>query len=136
MRGVFMNSMSSKKGFTTANRHGGYSNSDKFRFIAKLRGNTRAYCPKCERPVQLISDSKAEDIFRSELPDLLSLATRGVLHRLHNSRGTLMFCGDSLFQCFSDRPTQLLTNPNAERILADADRLDTHPITPDLETRS
>jgi hypothetical protein len=81
--------------------------------ISQVRGRTRAYCPRCERPVQLITDSRAEDLFKCELPELLSLATRGILHRLHNSKGVLMFCGDSLFRCFSDRPTKLLTDQQA-----------------------
>jgi hypothetical protein len=130
-----MNSLSSHKGFATSNRREMHSNSEMFRLIAKLRGKTRAYCPKCERPVQLISDSKAEEIFRSELPDLLSLATRGILHRLHNSRGVLMFCGDSLFQCFNDRPTQLLSDADAQRILIESSRLDTDRIKAGFDTR-
>ncbi len=99
-----------------------YSSSERIRLFAKLRGKTRAYCPKCERPVQLISDSRAEDLFKSELPELLSLATRGLLHRLHNSKGVLMFCGDSLFQCFSDRPTQMLSASGAQRVTDTAAR--------------
>ena len=86
------------------------------RLLVKLRNRSRAYCPKCERPVQLIPDAKAEEIFKSALPELLSLASRGVLHRLHNSHGILMFCGDSLFQCFNDRPTQLLTGANTPKV--------------------
>lgn len=88
------------------------SSSEQFSLFAKVRGRTRAYCPKCERPVQLISDSRAEELFKSDLAELLSLATRGPLHRLHNSKGVMMFCGDSLFQCFGDRPTQLLSAAN------------------------
>ena len=91
-------------------------NSGRFRLINRVRGRARAFCPKCERPVQLLSDAKAEEFFKSALSELLYLASRGVLHRLHNSRGILMFCGDSLFQCFNDRPTQLLTSPNAPNI--------------------
>lgn len=94
-----------------------FANNDHVKLFAKVRGRTRAYCPRCERPVQLISDSRAEGLFKAELPELLSLATRGLLHRLHNSKGILMFCGDSLFQCFSDRPTQLLSGSNAQHIL-------------------
>ena len=89
---------------------------DQIGLFARFRGRTRAYCPKCRRPVQLMSDSRAEDLFKSELPELLSLATRGLLHRLHNSKGLLMFCGDSLFQCFSDRPTQMLSGTSAQHI--------------------
>jgi hypothetical protein len=131
-----MNSLSSNRGFATTNRREPHSNSEMFRLIAKLRGKTRAYCPKCERPVQLISDSKAEEIFRSELPDLLSLETRGILHRLHNSRGVLMFCGDSLFQCFNDRPTQLLSDTDRQEVLAKASRVDTDKNTSGFDTRS
>ena len=91
-------------------------NTGEFRLTSKIRGRARAYCPKCERPVQLIHDAKAEEIFKSVLSELLDLASRGVLHRLHNSRGILMFCGNSLFQCFSDRPTQLLSDPKTKRV--------------------
>ncbi len=96
--------------------NGRHGNNDRSRFLPKLRGRNRAYCPICERPVQLISDARAEELFRSDLPELLAMATRGLLHRLHNSRGILMFCGDSLFQCFNDRPTQLLSGSNAQNI--------------------
>jgi hypothetical protein len=130
-----MNSLSNGKAFAKTDRREEHSNSDMFRLIAKLRGKTRAYCPKCERPVQLISDSKAEEIFRSELPDLLSLATRGILHRLHNSRGVLMFCGDSLFQCFNDRPTQLLSYTNGQQIPHKATCHDTDRNTSGFDTR-
>ena len=70
---------------------------EEFRFMARLRGSSRAYCPKCERPVALIGVADAEDLFKSTKEQLWELASNGVLHRLYNVRAELMFCSE-LFQ--------------------------------------
>ena len=91
---------------------------EQFRFMARLRGSSRAYCPKCERPVQLICVADAEDLFKSTKEHLRQLADNGVLHRLHNVRAKVMFCSDSVYRYFDERTTQLLTGDAAAEILA------------------
>jgi len=92
--------------------------SEQFRFMARLRGSSRAYCPKCERPVQLIGVADAENLFKSTKEQLWELASNGVLHRLYNVRAEVMFCSDSVYRYFDERTTQLLTSDSAAEILA------------------
>lgn len=92
--------------------------SEQFRFMARLRGRSRAYCPKCERPVQLIGVADAEDLFKSTTEHLSELARNGVLHRLYNVRAEVMFCSDSVYRYLDERSTQLLTGDAAVDILA------------------
>ena len=79
-------------------------------FSAKLclRRSGHAYCPVCEKLVELIAFDAAAGLFRTDLPDVVHLAERYVLHRVHNRRGELMICSISLFDCFESRETQLL----------------------------
>ena len=79
-------------------------------FSAKLclRRSGHAYCPVCEKLVELIAFEAAAGLFRTCRGDVEGLAERRVLHRIHNRRGELMLCSISLFDCFESRETQLL----------------------------
>jgi hypothetical protein len=68
----------------------------------------RALCPLCEKPVKLLTFAEAADFFKTETEEIENLAKSGKLHRIHNNRGTVMICAESLFCLFDNRPTQFL----------------------------
>ena len=80
-----------------------------------IRLSDHAFCPVCEKLNKLVSFSDAAAIFNTDEDDIVGLAESLKLHRVHNRRGTVMICTDSLFQCFDDRQTRLL-NPEVLRI--------------------
>jgi hypothetical protein len=69
----------------------------------------RALCLLCEKPVKLLSFSEAAELFKTDGEEIENLAQTGKLHRIHNNRGTVMICAESLFCLFDSRPTQFLT---------------------------
>ena len=69
----------------------------------------RALCPLCEKPVKLLTFSEAADLFKTVREEIENLAKNGKLHRIHNNRGRVMICAESLFYLFDNRPTQFLT---------------------------
>jgi hypothetical protein len=73
------------------------------------RTRDRALCPLCEKPVKLFSFAETADYFKTELSEIENLAETGKLHRIHNNRGKVMICAESLFSLFENRPTQFLT---------------------------
>ncbi len=79
-------------------------NSGKF----DLRRSTHAFCPRCDKQVELISFEKAADLFHTDLQDIQFLTKNGAVHQLHNRKGRLMACSVSLFECFDARKTRLL----------------------------
>jgi hypothetical protein len=79
-----------------------------------LRRSGFAFCPVCEKPVGLLSFDAAAELFKTNVPDIESLAGRGELHRVHNRNGVVLICSDSLFTCINSRETMRL-DPNFER---------------------
>lgn len=75
------------------------------------RTRGRAFCLKCQKPVDLMAYANAAEFFKTDLEDISNLAETGQLHRIHNRRGEMMICSDSLFTFFDSRQTRLL-NPD------------------------
>lgn len=73
-----------------------------------LRHTSSAYCPVCEKPVDLMSFEDAAELFHTDRYDIEFLASRKRLHRVHNKAGHVMICSISLFECFEDRQTRQL----------------------------
>ena len=73
-----------------------------------LRRRSAAYCPLCEKLVELLGFSEAADLFNTDTDDIELLANAGEIHRIHNSRGKVLICSDSLFRCFNGRQTRRL----------------------------
>ncbi len=73
-----------------------------------MRLSGTAYCPVCEKPVELLTFEAAAETFRTDLQDIEYLAKRGEVHRIHNRAATVMICSVSLFDCFDERQTRLL----------------------------
>lgn len=74
----------------------------------RLRRSGHAYCPVCEKLVELIGFEDAAELFRTDRDDIEILAGRHVLHRIHNRNGLLMICSISLFDSFEVRETKKL----------------------------
>ena len=72
------------------------------------RTKIRAFCLRCQKPVDLMTYSGAAEFFKTDLEDIQELAETGHLHRVHNRRGEMMICSDSLFTLFDSRQTRLL----------------------------
>lgn len=74
------------------------------------RTEDRAFCVKCEKPVDLMTYSKAAEFYKTDLHEIGELAAAGHLHRIHNRRGITMICGNSLFSLFDRRRTMRLNS--------------------------
>lgn len=74
----------------------------------KLRLAGLAFCPRCEKAVELLTFDEAARSFNTDLQDILLLAENGDLHRLYNRRAKVMICGKSLVDFFESRRTRLL----------------------------
>lgn len=77
-------------------------------FSGHFRRTASGFCPACEKPVELLSFERSAEMFNTDTQDITFLAKRGELHRLHNRKGELMICSNSLFHCFDARETRLL----------------------------
>ncbi len=83
-----------------------------------FRTEKRAFCMKCDKPVDLISFEKAVDSMKTSFLEVFRSANMGKLHRIHNKKGKVMICAESFFQTFDSRQTQKLnrdlfiTNPS------------------------
>ena len=73
-----------------------------------FRREKSAYCLVCEKPATLVTFVEAGALMRSAEAEIENLAHAGVLHRLHNRKGEVMLCGESLFTVYESRQTRLL----------------------------
>lgn len=80
----------------------------------KLRTANFAVCPLCEKLVELLEFTSAATIFHTDLQDIEFLTNAGSVHRVHNRKGAVMVCSNSLFNCFDNRRTRLLDSHFAE----------------------
>ena len=69
------------------------------------RTRDRAFCPECEKPVKLLSFAEADEFLKTGFENILRLAETNMLHRLHNRKGVVMICADSLFRLLENRRT-------------------------------
>lgn len=73
-----------------------------------LRRSGHAFCPVCQKQVELIGFEAAGELFHTDLQDIQFLAKSGSVHQVHNRKGKPMICTPSLFECFDNRKTRLL----------------------------
>lgn len=73
-----------------------------------FRTGDRAFCLRCQKPVDLMTYSKSAEFFKTDLEDIRKHAESGDLHRIHNRRGEMMICCNSLFTFFDSRETRPL----------------------------
>jgi hypothetical protein len=67
-----------------------------------------AFCPVCEKLVRLMSFTESANLLETAVSDAQDLAERHVLHRVHNNRGEIMICSESIIACFREQETQPL----------------------------
>lgn len=67
------------------------------------RTRDRAFCPICEKPVKLLNFTEAAEFVKTGFENILRLAERNELHRLHNRKGVVMICAEPLFQLLNNR---------------------------------
>lgn len=77
-----------------------------FNTVKFPRSRSRAFCPLCNKPVDLISFKDAADFCKVKIDDIESQAESGELHRIHNSKGKILICGESLFKYLGERETK------------------------------
>ncbi len=84
-------------------------NNDSDPNISKFpRSRSRAFCPRCEKPVDLMNFEEAAAFCKTDVCDIEALAESGELHRVHNSKGNVLICCESLFKDFDNRQTKKL----------------------------
>ena len=67
------------------------------------RTRDRAFCPDCEKPVKLLSFEEAIGFIKTGFENIFRLAEMHELHRLHNRKGVVMICAESLFRLLNNR---------------------------------
>jgi DNA-binding LytR/AlgR family response regulator len=73
------------------------------------RTEAQAFCPSCKKRTALVTVREATEIRQFDLDEISRYVAAGVLHRIHNSRGEILFCRHSLRLIESDlRMTQPL----------------------------
>lgn len=81
----------------------------------RTRNSVSAFCPVCGKVVELMTFPAAAAAFNTDLQDIEFLAGNHSLHRVHNYWGEIMVCSNSLFNCFDNRKTRLLSSHFAEK---------------------
>ncbi len=75
------------------------------------RSQAKAFCFLCGEQVELVSITKAAEICCTTQYQIYQLAECGEVHRIHNSKGSVMFCRNSMEKAqanFHDAPTIIL----------------------------
>ncbi len=60
------------------------------------RSQSNAFCFLCHAKVELVSIPQAAQICRTTQHEVYQLAEKGEVHRIHNSKGNIMICRNSL----------------------------------------
>ncbi|HSK72222.1 MAG TPA: hypothetical protein VK892_11035 [Pyrinomonadaceae bacterium] len=76
---------------------------------ASKRTINRAFCLLCEKEVELKNFEETAGILKTDFGEVLALAETGQIHRLHNARGRVAICAESLFDLLEKRPTLRFT---------------------------
>ena len=60
------------------------------------RSQTKAFCALCREKVSLMSFQQATMLDEASQNELVEFLENGAIHRLHNSRGQILICFNSL----------------------------------------
>jgi hypothetical protein len=77
-----------------------------------FRTENRAFCIKCNKPVDLVLFGEVAEKLKTNYPEVYRLSNQGNLYRLHNEKGKVMICLESLLEIFATRQTQKLRIKN------------------------
>ena len=72
-----------------------------------FRRSDAAYCFICQKPVKLLTFSQAAGFFETDVAHFCRLSEMSDLHRIHNRKGKVMICGDSLFALLNHRQQRI-----------------------------
>jgi hypothetical protein len=76
--------------------------------LVYLSPKTRTFCPKCQKPVGLMTFLSATNFYPTEVERIYRLIEREKLHLIQNNQDELMICSDSLFAFLQNEGTQSL----------------------------
>ncbi len=70
------------------------------------RSRDRAFCILCDRIVRLVTPQESEEMFKANWVELMQLTEQGKIHRIHNSKGRIRICFNSLLGIEKEVRTQ------------------------------
>lgn len=62
-----------------------------------VRTRSQTFCGICKLQVGLVAVEKAAETYETTSIEIVVLAEQGIIHRLHNAKGSVMLCANSLF---------------------------------------
>lgn len=62
-----------------------------------VRTRNQTFCSICKLQVGLVAVEKAAETYETTSVEIVVLAEKGIIHRLHNAKGNVMLCANSLF---------------------------------------
>lgn len=65
-------------------------------FRAKGRSSSTAFCVLCDMYVRLVTPQETDEMYRANWVEMVRLTEEGAIHQIHNSRGSLQFCLNSM----------------------------------------
>ena len=81
------------------------------------RTQTQAFCLLCKKQTTLMTVGEATQIHQFTLDEISRYVASGELHRVHNSKGEILFCQNSLRQTESQLQLTLPLRPEFLRTL-------------------
>lgn len=63
-----------------------------------FRTRTQSFCLKCKAQVGLVDAAHAAEFMKTARFEIYRLAETGRIHRVHNSKGDVMFCFKSILE--------------------------------------
>lgn len=72
------------------------------------RSINRAYCLSCDSYVRLLTPRETGERFNANWAEFSRLVARGVIHRIHNSKGEIRICSSSLERTTSGHGNKFL----------------------------
>lgn len=75
------------------------------------RTKTQAFCLMCKTQTMLVTVGEASQVHQFTLDEISQYVAAGVFHRIHNSRGEVLICQNSLLEAETDSQKTLPLRP-------------------------
>ena len=75
-----------------------------------FRQSAKAFCLICQQSVKLLSFAETAELFETTVQNILQTRRRTELHLLHNRRGVVMICKNSVADILNQRQ-MMISNP-------------------------
>lgn len=82
-----------------------------YKKAVRERSKNQAFCLMCKRQVSLISFRQAAELEKDNRLRLVELSENNLIHRIHNSRGEILICQNSLLEAETERQKTLPLRP-------------------------